>query len=201
MMSWSRSTLGEVLGTIKNGVNCDQKSGTGNSKISRIETIASGEFDLSRVGHADLSVAEQERFKLSKNDILFSHINSPPHVGKTAILRSTADLYHGINLLLLRPIPDVDPLFLNYFLKKLHTEGYWRTICKQSVNQASVNQTDIKKVKFAFPDLVEQRSIVALLDQVNAKSIALLDNYRRQLDDLEYLRRSVFQKVFAGGQD
>ena len=46
----------------------------------------------------DLTETEQEKSKLLLGDILFSHINSSIHVGKTAIYEGEEEIYHGINL-------------------------------------------------------------------------------------------------------
>src|ERR1035437_4914365 len=101
--AWRTCCLGDVLATIKNGLNCQQdKSGRG-QKISRIESISLASFDLSRVGYAEISDNDKIKFKLTKGDILFSHINSPIHVGKTAVFDVDDDVYHGVNLLLMRP--------------------------------------------------------------------------------------------------
>jgi type I restriction enzyme S subunit len=82
---WQSSALGDVLAVIRNGVNCKQdKSGDGD-KISRIESISDATFDPGKVGYAQLSERDKERNRLKSGDILFSHINSPVHVGKTAI--------------------------------------------------------------------------------------------------------------------
>lgn len=163
---WQTSSLGDVLATIKNGLNCKQdKSGVG-QKISRIESISQAAFDLSRVGYAEIGDSDKSKFKLIKGDILFSHINSPIHVGKTAVFDVDEDVYHGVNLLLMRPVAAVKGAYLEFFLKYLFDTGYWRKTCKQSVNQASVNQQDISRVPFSFPtDHKEQQRIVILLDE------------------------------------
>lgn len=162
---WKSVKLGDVLELIQNGINCDQdKSGSG-VKITRIETIADANINFNKTGFAHLSDAQKARAKLEKGDILFSHINSAIHVGKTAIYNGEEDLFHGINLLRMRPTPYVDSYYLNLFLKSLFWSGYWRTACKQSVNQASVNQTDIKSISFSYPPLAEQQRIVEKLDK------------------------------------
>lgn len=162
---WVDCTLGDVLSLVRNGLNCKQnKDGVG-AAISRIETIATGEFNLEKVGYSEISEQDREKFSLRRGDILFSHINSPPHIGKSAVLREDVDLTHGVNLLLFRPFKNVDPSFLQLFLNTLFLSGYWRGMCKQSVNQASVNQKDIRKVPFSYPPLEEQQRIVAVLDE------------------------------------
>jgi len=163
---WEKKTLGEVLSVLRNGVNCKQnKSGNG-VKISRIESIADATFNPERVGYADLSETEKQRFLLKSGDILFSHINSPIHVGKTAIVDCDEQIYHGVNLLLMRPTDAILPTYLNLALKYLFQTGYWARSCKQSVNQASVNQQDISRVEICYPgSKEEQQRIVAIIDE------------------------------------
>ena len=168
-MSWKKSTIGDVLSVIKNGINCEQNKIPVGEKITRIETIAKKRFDFERVGYANLTESEKERSQLKVGDILFSHINSPIHVGKTAIYEGEEDIYHGINLLLMRTNEDVNPNFFNHFLNHLFVTGYWEANCKKSVNQASVNQKDISKVEFNYPPLSTQQKIVAKLDAIFAE--------------------------------
>ena len=109
---------------------------------------------------------DKERFRLQQGDILFSHINSAIHVGKTAVFDSDEEVYHGVNLLLMRPSSEVTSSYLEHSLKFLFQSGYWRGVCKQSVNQASVNQQDISRVRVSFPtSREEQQRIVGLLDE------------------------------------
>lgn len=168
-MSWTKSKIGDVLSVVKNGINCAQNKIPIGEKITRIETIAKKSFDFQRVGYANLTENEKERSQLKVGDILFSHINSPIHVGKTAIYEGEEDIYHGINLLLMRTNEDVNPKFFNHFLNHLFATRYWEQNCKKSVNQASVNQKDISKVEFNYPPLPIQQKIVTKLNAIIAE--------------------------------
>ena len=168
-MSFKKETIGDVIESITNGVNCKQnKDGIG-VKITRIETIANREINYEKTGFSKLTEAEKNKYKLIKGDILFSHINSPIHVGKTAAYNGSEELYHGVNLLRLRVKNYINPYYFKYFLDEIFQSGYWRKTSKQSVNQASVNQTDIKKINFFYPPLIEQQRIVAKLDAAFAE--------------------------------
>lgn len=166
---WNHGCIGDVLSLIQNGVNCKQdKSGVGD-KVSRIETIADSNINFDKTGFAVLDEKQKAKAILHEGDILFSHINSPIHVGKTAIYDGVEPLYHGINLLRLQTIDAVDSRYFNMFLISLFQSGYWNRTSKQSVNQASVNQTDIKQVPFSYPPLAEQQHIVSKLDAAFAE--------------------------------
>jgi len=172
---WRQIPLSDAIGTIRNGINCKQSRTEEGDAVSRIETIADGKINLQKVGRAVLSDDQKQKFILRPGDILFSHINSAPHVGKCAVVQECDEpLFHGVNLLLMRAAEGVLPEFLHVYLGHLHSQGFWRSRCKQSVNQASVNQQDVKKVLMPLPPLEEQKRIVAVLDQ----AFAALDRAR-----------------------
>ena len=196
MEGWKTVTLGEVLKVLRNGVSCKQnKNGIG-QKISRIESIATGKFDLGRVGYAELSLEVQEKFRLSTGDILFSHINSPPHVGKTAMFCGGNEVFHGMNLLLIRASTQILSEYLDLYLKFLFNQGYWRTRCKQAVNQASVNQEDIKRVSISYPSLPEQERIISILDESFAAIDTAIANTEKNLANAQKLFESQLNNVF-----
>ena len=195
--TWKDTHLGEVFESITNGVNCDQKSNSGAHLITRIETISKGAVDLERIGRADLNEKELSKYRLAENDILFSHINSPIHVGKTALFDTKAEVYHGVNLLRIRTIKDVNPKFLRYFLLFLYTSGFWRTVAKQSVNQASVNQKDISKVPFSYPSLEKQVEIVEKLDGAFAEIDLLEANLKLSDDRANQLLQSLLSAEYS----
>lgn len=190
-------SLGDVIAEIRNGVNCDQKSG-GHDRISRIETIASGVINVDRVGYSTLSPQQKQKARLLRGDILFSHINSIPHIGKTAILDENIDLYHGINLLLIRPISAVYPAYLNLFFRTLKATKYWEPICRKSVNQASVNQQDIAKVPFFYPELRFQREVCERIADIENQAERIAASYRDQIKEVAQIRQSLLQTAFSG---
>lgn len=194
---WRETILGEAIALLRNGLNCNQdKSGFG-EKISRIETISAGCINQDKVGYAKLTKNQKNLYKIKQGDILFSHINSNIHVGKTAYIDNDIDIYHGMNLLLVRASNEINPRFLDFYFKKLFWSGYWTTRCKQSVNQASVNQKDIKKTHFSYPPLPEQKRIVAILDKAFAGIDKAIANTEKNLTNARELFTSYLEKVFA----
>lgn len=188
--------LGELLAVSRNGVNADQfDQPIGDMlPISRIETISDGTINFLRVKYAKVGLVDKKKYLLQSGDILFSHINSPDHIGKTAIYRSQKLLLHGINLLLLRPTQNLCyPEYLNYYFKSKEMRDYFKTHCKKAVNQASLNQSDLLELKIPLPPLPEQQRIATILQK--ADRLRRLRRYARQLSD-GYLP-SVFLEMFG----
>ena len=124
--------LGVVLKLIKNGLSGKQnKTGEG-VPVTRIETISAANIDFDRVGYIpELDEEQKEKHLLERGDILFSHINSGIHIGKTALFDSESELYHGVNLLLLRTFPRIiKPSYLNLFLTSRRFNGYFESIAR-----------------------------------------------------------------------
>ncbi|MCG7848913.1 MAG: restriction endonuclease subunit S [ANME-2 cluster archaeon] len=197
MATWEVKKFEDVLSVLRNGVNCKQNKKGGGNKISRIESISNADFDIEKVGYAELSKSDKDKYKLNRGDILFSHINSPIHVGKTALFNSEDEVYHGVNLLLMRPKPCLDVNYFEHYLKYLFQNGYWKGLCKQSVNQASVNQQDINKVEIHYPKSIsEQKRIVAILDEAFESISKAKENAENNLKNATEIFESYLQSVF-----
>jgi restriction endonuclease S subunit len=142
--------------------------------VTRIETISSGVIDLARTKRAELSAVERERYRLQEGDILFSHINSVAHIGKSAkVTRGTSDLFHGMNLLRLRmnaQLIDADYAF--HFVSSEPARAFCRARSKKAINQASLSIKDVRELDVPLPPLDEQRRIAAVLSAIDARTHA-----------------------------
>lgn len=156
--------LGDVLEFMRNGCDVEQRDEVGKFRVSRIQSIADGTFDPAKTKWTDDEVAP-DRF-LQPGDILLSHINSVPHLAKTAIFKGcTEKVIHGINLLCLRPNRDrVLPEFLAAWLKTRTFINKAVSYAKRAVNQASITSSDLKSIEIPLPPLEEQRRIVAEIE-------------------------------------
>src|SRR5438445_4667621 len=113
---WDSAQLGrEVrspLEVVRNGLTVEQDREHGEVGVTRIETISDGYISEHKVRFASALRADQlDKYRIRKGDVLFSHINSDPHLGKTAIAtKDYSDLMHGMNLLLMRANEEIiDP--------------------------------------------------------------------------------------------
>lgn len=195
-MAWEKGVIDDAIETMRNGVNCKQNKNQKGVRISRIETISEAVINLDKVGYSELSEDQKQKYLLKSGDILFSHINSPIHVGKTAIHDGVNELYHGVNLMLLRCKDTFSAEYINYYLYYLFSNNYWLTVCKQSVNQASVNQTDIKKMPLKYPSLSEQKQIVEILDAAFASIDKAIENTQTNLANAQELFESIIDRLF-----
>jgi len=183
---WEPVTLADCLEDFRNGWTYDTRATDGTHPITRIETISNGEIDYARVGLAQAD-PRIEAFRLLKDDILFSHINSVEHIGKVAIKRDEARLYHGMNLMRLRPNRRVEPAFLFALLQSDRARDHFRMTCKRAINQASLNKSEVGSYSFLLPPLDEQRRIAELIrsfDEAIEFSKSCLDSAQSLLSSL-----------------
>ena len=198
---WKWVRLGEVVERIRNGFvyhfSLMSKEGI---PITRIETISKGYIDESKVGYLDFSYYELVKaFKLQYGDILFSHINSFEHVGKTAIYNGKPPfLIHGMNLLLLRAKDNVcHPFFLIFLLKSEEIRKKIRSLSRQAVNQVSINISDLSKLSIPLPPLPEQRKIAQIFETVDnaiEKTEKIIEKYKR-------IKQGLMQDLLTKGID
>jgi type I restriction enzyme S subunit len=169
--------------------------------VTRIETISYGKIDLRKVGYLDgLSQEIIEKYKLLCGDILFSHINSDQHLGKTAIFcLDNTTLLHGMNLLLIRPNRElVVPEFLNYLCGHYRSSGVFISIAQHAVNQSSINQTKLNDLTIPLPPLPEQHRIVAKIEDVFTTLDAGVEELKKIKAQLKRYRQSVLKHAFEG---
>jgi type I restriction enzyme S subunit len=195
---WDIVKLEEVLWLLRNGLTTTQNKEGNGYPVTRIETISEECIDPNKVGYIhNLSESEIDEYKLRDGDILFSHINSLDHIGKTAIYEGKPELIiHGMNLLLLRPDKEkIHSIFLLHLLRFYRMKNIFRAMAKKAVNQASINQTELGRIKILLPPLDEQRAIVGVLgvvDSVIAKTGEVIAKTER-------LKKGLMQTLLTRG--
>lgn len=194
---WKLRELGDCLSLLRNGISKEQNRDGRGLPVTRIETIATGKVDQQRVGFvAGLSDSEIARYRLQPGDILFSHINSEPQIGRTAVYEGVPSLLlHGMNLLLLRAAPGIDPLFLHFVLSHLREEGAILALAGRAVGQSSVNQGRLRLLQLPVPRLEEQRQIASLLLTVQLA----IERQERLIGLAAELKKALMHKVFTEG--
>ena len=187
---WERSSLGVVFCKVENGLTYDPNNSEG-LPVTRIETISDRSINYKRVGYAK-DDGKLSKYKMEPGDILFSHINSLKHIGKTAYYDGEHPLYHGMNLLLLRTTNEESARFLFYQLNTSRFLHRCQVLANQAVNQASINTRELKGITLHKPSIKEQIKI--------ADFISLLDNHIatqiKIIEKLESLIKGLYERLF-----
>ena len=198
---WVWATLGEVVVRISNGITQKQNKEKKGLPVTRIETISEGNINLQKVGFLDSVPYEMiEKSKLHPGDILFSNINSDPHLGKTAVFRTDGFLLlHGMNLLLVRAEPRIImPDFLDYIFHYFRATGVFSRIARHAVNQSSINQTTLKALLVPIPPLAEQQRIIHKMEALLQELTTAKQSLQKVPALVRHFRQSVLAKAFRG---
>ena len=173
---WEWCRLRNITEFIRNGATIKQYQDAGGYPITRIETISFETVDRKKLGYGNINDLENYRsYILQDQDILLSHINSPKHLGKTALYekKEGESIIHGMNLLCIRMI---DREISKYILISLKTSEFkthvWSKM-KQAVNQASITTVSIGDYVVPIPP---HNELHAIIDRV--------DNYSSYIDSI-----------------
>ena len=187
---WEKFGFADHLERLENGANYDTNATEG-LPMSRIETIASYNINYDKVGHCNSR--NIEHYKMKYGDILFSHINSMSHIGKTAYYYAEQPLYHGMNLLLIRCKDNLNSLFFYYLLNTPLFLRYCQIYAKQAVNQASISTSDIKRIKLSLPTLHEQNKIASFISVIDQR----IATQNKIIQHLESLIKGICKMLLA----
>jgi len=188
---WEVKFLGDLLSRCTNGLTYDVSITCG-IPVTRIETISTGEINYAKVGYIP-NESGYETFRMQKGDILYSHINSLSQIGKVAYYKGDKEIYHGMNLLLLRANNCLDKQYLYYTLLTEHMRHMAQIIAKPAVNQASISTSDLKRVKIAVPPLAEQRKIAEVLGVWDEA----IEKQARLIEKLALRKRALMQRLLS----
>ena len=190
---WEVQKLQEVTSRLTNGTSESQNTEGKGLSVTRIETISHGSIDYSKVGFVD-SDKDLSEYKMQPNDILYSHINSLKHIGKTAQYEGLKELHHGMNLILLRP-ENIQPDLLLQYLKSEYARKIARSWCKQAVGQASINQTELGAVPIIYPPKNEQQRIAEILTTIDD----LIEKTERVIQQTQRVKKGLMQDLLTKG--
>ena len=196
---WEWKTFDDELILIQNGLSDTQNDDKIGYPISRIETIQNETLDSNRIKYVDIdNYSIIEKYKYDYGDLLFSHINSFEKVGKTCLYTNQIDnLLHGVNLLRMKFTRNVISKFVFYYLISNVSRRFYEPHIKKAINQASINQKNIKSIPLPLPPLEEQKRIVAKLDNLFAKIDKAIALHQKNIDEANVFMASVLDDVFV----
>ena len=189
----------DVFPFIKNGANIKQDANAGGIPITRIETLAGGEFNTSRLGYANIfDIPPYYEYVLNSGDILMSHINSPEYLGRAVVFEDKYNIViHGMNLLRLKANKEfIDSRYAVYLFNGNTFKEHIRKITKKSVNQASFSINDLKEIELQLPSIENQVIAAEKLDKLKM----LIKKKNRLILFLDEMIKSRFVEIFKNNK-
>lgn len=198
---WGVARLKNVAEGFSNGTSATQLSGDiSDYPVSRIETISTGKINYQKVGYLPY-YSGIEKYELTPQDILISHINSLERVGNCAMYLGEQRLFHGMNLLRVRARKDTYPQFLLYYLRSNAFIQQMRECCNHAINQVSVSSSTLKQLSLPLPPYKEQISIAERLDTKCAEIDALISLKQSKIEALKEYKKSIIYEYITGKKE
>ncbi|MEN3780478.1 restriction endonuclease subunit S [Priestia megaterium] len=183
----------------QNGLYKPQKAyGTG-VLIVRIDNFYDGKInDWQTLKRLQLDSKEMELYGLKNRDLIINRVNSIEYLGKSALVRDLPEpCVFESNVMRLGLNDEVIPEYLILYLNSSKGLQELRKNAKHAVNQASINQQDVKNVLVPLPSKEEQEEIERLLDILFENEQSAMNHFD-VLEKLEVLKKSTLAKAFRG---
>jgi len=157
---WPVVPLGSLLqSNPQNGLYKHKSAyGTG-TPIVRIDSFRDGELsDPALIKRLRLDDDEIRRYALAEGDIVVNRVNSPEHLGKSVLIPGLAEpTVFESNMM--RLVMNRECALPRYVFAALQTNGtrrHFRINAKRAINQASLNQQDLKSLPIMLPPMEKQ---------------------------------------------
>lgn len=184
----------------KNGIYLPKSKYGSGTPIIRIDDFQTGWVrQRAELRCVAAEKAEQSEYSLRENDLVINRVNSVSHLGKVLLVRDEHDgcLFES-NMMRLKITEECNP---NYVAMYLASEiGRKRLIsnCKHAVNQASINQGDVKATPIPLPPVAEQIEIFSAVNAYLESAKAVERACEIELKRSTALRQSILKDAFSG---
>jgi len=171
------------------------------SKIIRIDSFYSGEIKAwDTLRSLKIEPKELDAWGVKIGDILINRVNSIEYLGKCAVVRTVPEpTVFESNIM--RMSLHTDRIHPEYLMRYLTSEVGRKALivkAKHAVNQASINQGDVKACKVPLPSLEEQTEIVRRVEQLFAFADQLETKVTSAKSRIDHLTQSILAKAFRG---
>lgn len=198
--TWTNLDAAIVSGP-QNGVYLPRERYGRGHPILRIDDYQDGWVrgvdELNKV-EADQDTAR--KYQLSPGDLVINRVNSLTHLGKCLVVREThAGALFESNMMKTHLADGVSPLYVEFYLRSRDGRRRLTENAKWAVNQASINQKDVKRTPLPLPPFAEQTRIVTEVERRLSVVDELCSVLAANLQRATRLQDSILQKGFTGG--
>ena len=169
--------------------------------ILRIDDYQDG-FSRSKdeLRQVEASDKDKDTYSLEEADLVINRVNSLTHLGKCLVVkeRNIPSIFES-NMMRLRVASLIEVAFVEIYLRSKFGRTFLTGNAKWAVNQASINQDDVKNTPVPLPPLHEQCFILEEIDRRLSVTEELETTIETNLKRAERLRQTILQQAFSGG--
>jgi type I restriction enzyme S subunit len=192
----------EEVASLQSGITKGRPRGDDLIEMPYIRTanVQALRLDLGEIKTLLVTPQQRDKHLLRDEDVLVLEGGDADKVGRGWIWSGEVkNCLHQNHVFVVRPDRDVMfPRFLAYYLNAPPARRYFLSVAKQSVNLASINQSDLKNLPVPLPLLGEQRDRVATLDRQLSATAEMEAGLRARLGETALLRRSLIRAGVEG---
>jgi type I restriction enzyme S subunit len=189
-----------IVGGPQNGIYLHSTLYGRGVEILRIDDFQNGwtrpREEFKRVEASEDAIAI---YALHRRDLVINRVNSMTHLGKCCLV---ADGFAGVlfesNMMRLEIAEATDATFVELYMRSEAGRRRLTKDAKWAVNQASINQEDVKRTPFPLPPLREQDAIVEAVED----QLSVIDHLEAELNakltSAQTLRQSILRDAFSG---
>lgn len=199
---WKKISFGELMiGTPKNGAYYSRDLYGKGIRIIRIDAFYDGKlkgWDL--LQRVEVPEKDKEFYKIEIGNILINRVNSIEYLGKCMLVEELPEecIYESNMMRVILNQSIASPAYIRTFLTSSIGLKELRKKAKHAVNQASINQQDVKAVEINLPSLKEQQEIVSRVESLFAKADAIEQQYQSLKEKIDTLPQALLHKAFKG---
>ena len=197
---WEKKKLGDIA-TFRNGLNFTKSSKGESIKIVGVKDFQNHFWiQEAQLDSVTIDTNLKEIDILRKGDILAVRSNGNKELIGRCVLAdelSEKTSHSGFTIRIRIERKDIYPQFIVHYLKS-------RELRKQLVESgggisiSSLNQQGLSLIIISFPTFLEQKAIVANIDEIASETQRLENIYRQKIAALNELKQSILQKAFTG---
>jgi len=170
-------------------------------RILKKQTAPNGEIPFYKIGtfgkvaNAFISkeIYDEYRSKYSfpkKGDILISASGT---IGRRVEYDGLPGYFQDSNIVW---IDNNEEIVTNDYLYQFYGVCNWNPSKGATISR--LYNDDLRKIKISFPSIAKQKQIVPKMEELKKQTLQIESNYKRKLENLSDLKKSILQKAFAG---
>jgi type I restriction enzyme, S subunit len=202
-ISWKYLTFDNLVSSTQIGIvrNTKEQSVDFPVRYFKMNNIKNNNgIDDSKYTSINATEDEIRKYSLKNGDFLFNTRNSYELVGKTCVFRSSDNepIVFNNNILRARFKDFVNSDFVAYAFCTEKVKIKLNNIKNGTTSVVGIYYKSLKDLKIPVPPLSEQKKIVESLDNLNNHVQSIIMKYKKELINLEELKKSILEKAFKG---
>jgi type I restriction enzyme, S subunit len=168
--NWGNKSIGEIIISSQYGLS-KRPENKGQYPMLRMNNLVNGSLDIRELKYLILEEKEFNKYKLSKNDVLFNRTNSFELVGKTSLFDLEGNFTFGSYIVrLVIKGDEILPSFMTLYLNWDKSQIRLKSLATKAVGQSNISASRLKTFKIPIPPIHEQNQISSYIEAVNSKT-------------------------------